>query len=164
MFSFKIKQFFNKLETRYKNKKLIKKYPFLKAAETNDYTWMDSIPIGWHNVAFKYFDKIMMLLKAKNKVHILQLSDVKEKYGSLRINSYIHFYCTRKDDIDLHNKIEDILHELEHETWKTCIHCGKPAKYETVGWITPICEKCMEEESLEYPNIEYKKWEDWSNG
>lgn len=163
MIKSKLHNFFHKIVTRHNNKKLIKKYPFLKQAESLDYTWYDSIPDGWKTISLKYFDEIMDLLKKNNKTYFLHFSDVKEKYGSLRIYSYINM-SARKTDLDLHDKIEQILYRLEHESWKTCIHCGKPAEYETKGWITPICKECMEEESTQYPNIEYKKWEDWSNG
>lgn len=40
------------------------------------------------------------------------------------------------------DKVEDIVRKYEDLSWRTCIHCGKPSKYYTTGWIAPYCEDC----------------------
>jgi len=50
----------------------------------------------------------------------------------------------RKDILD-RCKIPDIISKYEKLSYKTCIICGKPAKYMSRGWISPYCEDCARE-------------------
>ena len=59
---------------------------------------------------------------------------IKEKYGTLRL-----YYSGGGAHVD---KWAAKYEELSE---KTCIHCGKPAKYMSIGWISPWCEDCAKE-------------------
>ena len=38
--------------------------------------------------------------------------------------------------------VPDIIKEYEDKSYVTCIRCGKPAKWESKGWICPYCDDC----------------------
>lgn len=50
-------------------------------------------------------------------------------------------------------KIPEILRKYEELSYKTCIICGKPAKYITNGWISPYCEDCIKKVNDSYHPI-----------
>jgi hypothetical protein len=59
-------------------------------------------------------------------------------------------------------KIPYIINKYEKLSYKTCIMCGKPAKYITEGWISPYCENCIKDVHDSYHEIGRKdipKWE-----
>ena len=104
-----------------------------------EYTALDDLPRGWR-IAFG--EQICEDLKqellraggteALDKYMIVQ---IKEKYGSLR------FYDNGNTD----HWYNEILPKYEELSSRTCIHCGKPAKFISTGWISPWCEDCAKE-------------------
>jgi len=59
------------------------------------------------------------------------VSDVKEKYGSLRV--YI-------DNVD--QGIYDFLDGIERESCSVCEECGERGKPRKGGWIKTLCDRC----------------------
>ena len=51
-------------------------------------------------------------------------------------------------------KVHDIIAKYETLSRKTCICCGKPAKYITLGWISPFCEDCIKGVNDKYKTVE----------
>lgn len=51
-------------------------------------------------------------------------------------------------------KIYDIIDKYEDISYTTCICCGKPAKYITLGWISPFCEDCIGKVTDKYKTVE----------
>ena len=43
----------------------------------------------------------------------------------------------------------DILLKYEYLSSFVCQKCGKPADYETEGWISSLCKDCFEKQGLE---------------
>ena len=153
------------------NKWLIEEFPFLlpknrftgQVVEDYDYshTELDALPRGWYiNFGVDICREIKNALlecQMKNptggydnwdddsgkKIPYLEgytISQIKEKYGRL------HWY-----DFGAPQSVLDIISKYEKISSEICIECGKPAKYETRGWITFICEDCakkFKEESL----------------
>jgi hypothetical protein len=91
------------------------------------------LPTGWDK-AFgnQYLKDLKKQLKKDKMLHTWRITDIKEKYGSLRL------YCNygSKELYDLIDKYEDL-------SYNTCIKCGKPATYDSIGWINPYCEDCV---------------------
>lgn len=133
-------------EIKQKNKELLEKYPWLypvseytgKPLENYDYsfTWMDDIPLGW-NIAFgkQMVEELGALLEKYNYQDEYSICQIKEKFGGLRW--YDNGFPTEG-----YEEYKEWLDKYEELSFKTCIDCGKPAKYFTRGWITPICEDC----------------------
>ena len=136
-------------EIKQKNKELLEKYPWLypvseytgKPLENYDYsfTWMDDIPLGW-NIAFgkQMVEELGALLEKYNYQDEYSICQIKEKFGGLRW--YDNGFPTGG-----YEEYKEWLDKYEELSFKTCIDCGKPAKYFTRGWITPICEDCAKE-------------------
>lgn len=124
------------------NKKLIKKYPWLKPYNVwtgkiwKDYnyetTWADNLPSGWRK-AFgdMMFEEIDEVLKRTNTT--IYITQIKEKYGQLR------FYC------NAHQEVQDIIEDYSRLSENICIVCGKPdVPMLDTGWIFPVCKECFE--------------------
>ena len=136
-------------EIKQENKELLEKYPWLypvseytgKPLENYDYsfTWMDDIPLGW-NIAFgkQMVEELGALLEKYNYQGEYSICQIKEKFGGLRW--YDNGFPTEG-----YEEYKEWLDKYEELSFKTCIDCGKPAKYFTRGWITPICEDCAKE-------------------
>jgi len=152
-----------KLLTKIYNFFFCLKYPFWKAYNVwtgkfcgYSFTEYDAIPEGWRKAFGKELsDELKKVgkeeLKKLNKEYknkkykwrdILQFEQIKEKYGTLRL------YASAT------KKIQDILSKYESLSEKYCIDCGKPAVYQTKGWISFVCEDCLRK------NYEYYKEKD----
>lgn len=85
-----------------------------------------SLPEGWEILRAPLLEKIKAYEVDGGKV-----SQVKEKYGELRIYS---IDSIDSDPLDVYDE--------EVAASKLCMKCGKPAtKFVTVGWIGPRCEE-----------------------
>ena len=157
----------NKLFRCLKNYFFCKKYPFWKLTDDwynfntsiddsrkgsknffvkYNYIWYDDIPYGWQKAFGKKLSKEIKEVGIKYlKIHkdktwndILSFEQIKEKYGEL---------CLYANSI---RDIEKVLEKYELLSIGYCIHCGKPARYKTKGWIEYYCEKCLEKDYLRY--------------
>ena len=148
----RVKKFFSEYKIIKSNKKLVKKYPFLKMNDNYMRTWLDEVPYGWQQFALIYFEKIEKILNDHNANDYLRIIEVKEKWGKLRI--YYSFVNNSKHE---QNKwIEDIdrlFATLENESWKICIDCGRQANYQTNDYVIPVCYKCKKVIESLYPNV-----------
>lgn len=140
-------------EEEYKeyNKQLIEKYPWLlphnrwtdEVSEDYDYSYteLDDMPVGWRFVFGEQMcAEIQELLVKVDYVDKYRIMQIKEKYGSLR------WYEGGIPTI-IADKYYALIAKYENLSLHTCIHCGKPARYISRGWISPFCKTC-------------NKWED----
>lgn len=109
---------------------LFNEYPFLKFDE---YNLLEDIPYGW---AVSFGEDLLRDLKEalvkNNLLDSYVVFQIKEKFGGLR-----WYDNTGNDDVC------KVLNKYESLSYKTCIDCGKPAKYISRGWICPYCEDCI---------------------
>lgn len=126
-----------------KNKKLIKKYPWLlprnvwtdKVLEDYDYTYteLDCIPAGWMKafgmMMVKEYDNELRKYNFQRKYRIVQ---IKEKFGQLRW--YDNGHVGNMGDIN--SKYETISENI-------CIRCGCEAPMIDTGWMSPYCFQCF---------------------
>ncbi len=136
------------------NKALCEKYPWL--IPTNrwtgeivedydyDYTELDSMPEGWR-IAFgdQMVEELNRELVKGGFVNDYRITQIKEKYGGLR------WYDNGNTEEGY-----NIINKYESLSRKTCICCGKPAKYITLGWISPFCEDCIKDIEDDYETVE----------
>lgn len=128
------------------NRELIERYPFLLPRNRwtgevfNDYdysfTELDNMPNGWRN-AFgeKMCEEIRDALIEANYLDEYRISQIKEKYGTLR---WYDFGDTQK--------VHDIISKYEYISQFICMRCGNPyAKFFNNGWFYTICENCASE-------------------
>ena len=136
------------------NRRLCDEYPFLipssrwsgnriTALDDDDapeydyeYTELDDMPEGWR-IAFG--NDLLRDLKAElvksDRLEDYRVVQIKEKYGGLR---WYDNGCTDK-------WYSEILPKYERLSYRTCIHCGKPATVISKGWIMPFCDDCAKE-------------------
>lgn len=151
-------------DIKQKNKELLKKYPWLTPyyVYTNElpedydysYTWMDDIPLGWKK-AFgdQMVEELGVLLEKYNYQDKYKLCQIKEKYGGLR-------WYDEGFPSEGYDEYSEWLDKYEELSFKTCIECGKPAKYFTKGWIMPICEDCAKKRKYTESELSSIKEED----
>ena len=98
---------------------------------------IDALDTGWmRRFGMEMLDEIRNQLKKENCLHKYRIMQIKEKYGSLR------WY-----DAMSSAEIQKIIAKYEDLSERTCISCGRPARYITGGYILPYCENCIDEYS-----------------
>ena len=109
-----------------------------------EYTELDAMPIGWR-IAFgdQMVEELGEELRKANYDDEYRILDIKEKYGGLRW----YDNSNTKEGYNIINKYENL-------SRTTCICCGKPAKYITLGWISPLCEDCIKGVTDRYETVE----------
>lgn len=129
------------------NKSLIEAYPFLrprnrwtdKTAEDYDYTYteLDAMPEGWRiRFGEEMVEEISQELKKYNFEDRYRIVQIKEKWGGLR------WY---DGGVPINSAVHNIIRKYERLSFKICIECGDLAVYETVGYVLPYCENCIDE-------------------
>ena len=127
------------------NKKLTDEFPFLlprnvftdELLDNYDYSYtlLDEMPSGWKkSFGLKMCNELKKVLIETNCLDTFRIHQIKEKYGTLRI--YSNF---------TNDKLENVIGKYEDLSASTCLYCGKPAEYVTLGWISYLCEKCAKE-------------------
>lgn len=145
-----------------KNRQLIEKYPFL-AFKSYDFdndvyfipedynyssTWFDAIPEGWAKAFGE--DMCREIKEALDEFDYTDryiITDVKEKYGSLRIYD---------NGIPCGCKVWDVIEKYARLSEVTCISCGKPATKISLGWICPWCDDCAKDIKGKFADINYE--------
>lgn len=134
------KQIKKQKKIKLRNKKLLKKYPFLAPINWDTLTQLsvkqhkykmgnvlDDIPNGWRKAfGIQLAEDIKQELKQKH-IKNYAVYQVKEKYGELRWYDNYSLNCLEK-----YKKLS------KH----TCVVCGRPATKISMGWICPWCDKC----------------------
>lgn len=135
------------------NKKLIEIYPYLlprnlwtdKVPENYDYSYIRGhyeLPEGWLRLFFLYCKAIRPILVADNYLEGFRFSQVKEKYGSMRL--YNFGYPRGMENLEfLYSGYSEFV----------CQRCGRMAKYSTIGWVEQLCENCYDPETLDAEKI-----------
>ena len=125
------------------NRKLVKKYPFLKPTnswtglEIEDYnynfTLLDDIPEGWKKrFGIALCKDLKEILEKNNCLEEFCILQIKEKFGSLRIY-----------DNGAPKEWHEHLWAWEYISSHTCIKCGDfPVPLRNDGWICPECNSC----------------------
>ena len=146
-------EYFPSKRTPEENKTLCDKYPFLKwygdplymgYSEDHEldyhYTWEDEIPIGWRK-AFcpKMWDELLKILTKANYLNEFRFTQIKEKWGELRI----YFYGIGEASKKTWDKINAWADKYKELSKQICIECGAPTKYMTI-WprVSFVCETC----------------------
>ena len=134
----------SKFFARIRNKKLIKRYPFIEYKDYvekpgkhyYDSTHLDCLPSGWRkSFVPEMLERIrnVLLRQGEDALKNYSLEQVKEKWGSLRWYDY-----GGNDEID------EIISYYEDVSMSVCIQCGKRhSKYITSPYVCFICEKCL---------------------
>ena len=119
-------------DTVKENKELCRLYPFLDCDRTYNFTWLDSVPIGWQE---SFLRMCLTLDPFKEDFEILE---IKEKYGQLRI------YILTDNEVDEYGmtyaQVEEVINSYCKSTINICPACGKEKSKEKY-----LCEDCIKE-------------------
>jgi hypothetical protein len=96
---------------------------------------------GWYPIVYNF---CVRLQQARDAGHQISISQVKEKFATLRI--YISPTQISDDELD---KIYAYLSDCETQAAKTCENCGSTEEVTQDSgrsfWIKNYCKKCHEE-------------------
>lgn len=134
------------LFTKEARKALIDRFPYLqprnfftdKVPEDFDFQYIRGeyeIPDGWLPLFLQACEDIYEPLKRDNCLDKFRFSQIKEKYGSMRIYTF-----------GAPQEVHNILGKYEFLSQQVCCRCGKSAAAMTRGWICPYCSVHLEEE------------------
>lgn len=144
--------------TAEQRKKLIDLYPYLqprnlwtgKVSEDYDYSYIrgeHELPEGWLRLFFLYCKNLRPILVETELLNKFGFSQLKEKYGRMCL---YNFGIPRKGGADILTMM------YESYSQDICHVCGKPARYDSKGWIEPWCEECIHRCPYQYSKI-YKR-------
>jgi ribosomal protein L37AE/L43A len=91
---------------------------------------------GWKKLYQPIIDFIMKYNKDKDEEDKIEINQIKEKFGSIRI------YLSKYTD-----ELRQMIDDAEEQSYYTCEECGKYIKKPIVEghWIYPMCRKCYDE-------------------
>ena len=127
------------------NKELFEKYPYAFSHydltgevccedDTNEpYSLDEDIPKGWSKLFWMCMEEIREPLEKAGLTNTFYFTQVKEKYGEL---------CLYNNGAT--EEVLDIISKYEYLSQFICDRCGKPADYQTSGWIENICNECYD--------------------
>lgn len=149
-----------KKQQKLKNKKLCKRYPFLIIRDWEDeplgyeFIYLDDMPEGWKRAfGIDMCEDIRRVLVKANYLYTYRIVQLKEKYGGMRLYS-------DGAPSSIYRELEDVIDKYEDLSYRTCIHCGRPATKISLGWISPFCDECAEKLS---DRIKFKEIDNVNN-
>jgi len=109
--------------------KLTKKFPFY-TKYVNPFRF--DCDDGWYPLLEELSEKIQKVIE-EYKIETFTVSQIKEKYGSLR---YYHFGAI--------DQIQDIIDEYEIKSETICERCGNKGSIKNLdGWYKCVCNDCL---------------------
>lgn len=133
--------------TQEKIKALIERYPFLlprnvwtdEVDEDYDYSYIFplEIPEGWDRLFFQLCEDIRQPLIDVDYLDKFRLLQVKEKFNQLIV---YHQGVPEAAAV-----VERIIDKYSMMAGYVCTVCGKPATYETHGYVASYCDDCWKD-------------------
>lgn len=128
-------------------RRLIEVYPFLlpvniwtgKPDDHYQYDYLRGqyeLPVGWHRLFYMYCKYLRKELVKADMLHTFQFSDIKEKYGFMRLDNFGYPGNAQY--------LETIYESFSRQV---CYLCGDIAEWETTGWIVPVCSSCAKKKN-----------------
>lgn len=127
-----------------KNYELCTQYPYLKihnawtgeVEEPYDYTYTeaDSLPKGWRRLFLQLCEDIREPLIKANLLDSFYFLQVKEKYNRME--------CYNNGAPE---EVHRIIGKYSVMASYICTNCGKPATFETDGYIASYCDDCWKD-------------------
>ena len=124
-------------------KQIVAEYPFLRLRDIDGTVDVKSkfpmmgleIPLGWYKLFFQMCSDIKPILEKEGALDDFYFLQVKEKYNEL--------VCYSNGAASL--EVEQILQKYGYLSRFVCTKCGKPATYETTGYLASYCYDCWKD-------------------
>ena len=152
--------------TNEQRRHLIEKYPYLiprnmwtgEVDPNYNYDYIrgeGEIPQGWRRLFLMYCKAIHKPLRESNMIEKFQFSQIKEKYGTLRLYNF-----------GLPQSIYYLETIYECFSKYICQRCGQWADVQTSDWIESLCNDCYNKDpEYRVDKLNKPKWasvEDWN--
>ena len=144
-----------KKQIKMENKRLCKRYPFLRPRNRFDdiimwehpkwdwryskpYAWteLDDMPDGWRKAFGRQMcEEIRRVLVKANYLYDYRIVQIKSKWAELR-------WYDNGAPSSIYHELQDVIDKYTELSRKTCICCGRPATKLSCGWIDPFCTEC----------------------
>lgn len=147
---------------------LIERYPFLaprnvftgELEEDYDYSYIFplEIPRGWNRLFLQLCEDIRQPLIDADYLDKFSLLQVKEKFNRLEV-----YHSGAPEGI------QEIIDKYNVMAQYVCVNCGRPAEYETSGYIASYCLDCFKD-FVRHEKGDWLKFnptytvKQWSNG
>jgi len=121
-------------------------YPWMKisryeGANHHPYeAWGCECGRGWLNLIRGMCQDLTELYQSKGKEVNLVPSQIKEKFGTLRL--YIDFPFDEEPDDELRSAVRQILSKWEEASVTVCENCGNEGSLRRGSWLQTLCDKC----------------------
>ena len=124
-------------------RQIVEEYPFLRLRDIDGSIDTKSkfpmmyleIPDGWYKLFFQMCADIKPILEQEGVLDKFYFIQVKEKYNEL--------VCYSNGAASL--EVEQILQKYKYLSRYVCTKCGRPAEYETRGYIASYCNGCWKD-------------------
>ena len=134
--------------TQEKIKKLIERYPFLmprnvwtdEVDEDYDYSYIngiEEIPQGWEKLFLQLCEDIRQPLIDADYLDKFRFNQIKEKYNRLE--------CYNNGVPEAASVVQEIIDKYSMMASYVCTVCGRPATYETHGYVASYCDDCWKD-------------------
>jgi hypothetical protein len=145
--------------TQQRNKALVERYPYLlprnvwtdKVSDDYDYSYIKGLelPKGWIRLFLQLCEDIRQPLIDAGYLEKFRFTQIKEKFNRMECYNF-----------GAPEAVHDIIMKYSVMAGYVCTVCGKPATYETSGYIASFCDDCWKDfarhERGEF--IEFKPW------
>ena len=100
---------------------------------------------GWFDLIYKCCEEITSYCN-KNKIPIIHIGGVKQKFGSLRIDWNWPNPLDQEEHFKNHHhfeKIDALIERFEKMSVRVCESCGKIGHIDySYGWLIALCDDC----------------------
>lgn len=128
-----------------RNKELVERYPFLlprnvftdELPEDYNYSYINGIgeiPPGWNKLFLQMCEDIRQPLIDANYLEKFRFTQIKEKYNRME--------CYNNGAPE---KVHEIIDKYSMMAGYICTNCGKPATFETYGYVASYCDDCFKD-------------------
>ena len=94
---------------------------------------------GWYQLLYDMCKEIAIVLETAEKPVTIEMVQIKEKYGTLRV------YYDLEGENNVARKISDIAQKYEDLSEKVCEECGCEGTLRTdLPWIQTLCDTCYD--------------------
>lgn len=124
--------------------KLLERFPWAEARDHDGNGKGYLVPCwcgdGWFQIIWNMLEELEQFCKTRVFPLNLQLLEIKEKYGGMRVD----FGCGDTSSAIL-DRVYEIIEKYENLAEDTCESCGDKGKvYEVNGWLSAYCQNCYE--------------------
>ena len=113
---------------------------------------------GWCELVRLVCKYFQMHLEAHQEIESIKFSQIKEKFGFLRIYFDLSFHDKGNKDNEEFNRIHDFIYTIENVSGLVCEDCGKiknknfnvETRVPRSMWKRTMCDKCFEKDRLAF--------------